>query len=145
MMAKSKEERRADKAAYMRRQRAEYPEKYRARSRAFLDQNRERLCVERNARYVNNKPASRAARHGTTKEAIAALREGQNGLCPVCDKPLGDWPSTAVHLDHCHDTGEVRGLLCRSCNQKEGWVRKFGARLGAYLAAPPARILLGIA
>jgi len=37
----------------------------------------------------------------------------QNGICAVCDGPP-DGPSFCV--DHCHITGEIRGLLCHSCN-----------------------------
>lgn len=144
-MAKTPEERRADKAAYMRKQRAANPEKYRAKSREFNARHRERLSEERNANYAENKAVIRARRYGTTKEMIDAVMLLQQGCCAVCDKLLAPWPSTSTHVDHCHDTGAVRGLLCRSCNMKEGWVRRYGARLSAYLASPPAAALEGSA
>lgn len=49
-------------------------------------------------------------------EVIEVLSK-QNGLCASCSLPYGEhgW-----HLDHCHQTGLFRGLLCRSCNLIEG-------------------------
>lgn len=38
----------------------------------------------------------------------------QNGMCAVCREAPGQV------LDHDHDTGLVRGLLCKSCNRREG-------------------------
>jgi len=140
-MAKTPEERRADKAEYMRRQRAEHPEKYRSKSREFIARHSDRIKTERNARYANNKADIRAARHGTTKALLDAVLVQQKGACAICDKPLAPWPSPATHIDHCHDTGHVRGLLCRSCNLKEGWVKKHKARLFAYLEQPPAKVI----
>jgi hypothetical protein len=35
----------------------------------------------------------------------------QSGLCAVCDVQL-----YRPCIDHCHQTGKVRGLLCNSCN-----------------------------
>ncbi len=39
------------------------------------------------------------------------MMEDQNGQCKICDKIL-DIPC----IDHCHLTGVIRGLLCRTCN-----------------------------
>ena len=144
-MTKTIEQRRADKAAYMRAKRAEDPEKYRAKSRAFNDKHRERLNAERNANYAANKHEIRASRRGVTAAEIHAVAAAQGGKCAICEKHLAPWPDPATHIDHCHDTGKVRGLLCRSCNLKEGWVRKYGQRLAEYLACPPADSVVGIA
>ena len=41
---------------------------------------------------------------------VAAMIEAQGGLCAVCRvKP-------AEHVDHDHETGAVRGILCFTCN-----------------------------
>jgi Recombination endonuclease VII len=46
----------------------------------------------------------------------------QGGKCLVCRRPPSKKKSLAV--DHDHDTGRVRGLLCGQCNQTLGLVRE---------------------
>jgi Recombination endonuclease VII len=43
------------------------------------------------------------------------------GGCAICGKRPARVAS--LHLDHCHDTGDVRGILCLSCNQGIGQFR----------------------
>ena len=40
--------------------------------------------------------------------------EEQGKSCKICDTKSEDHLS--FHVDHCHDTGEVRGVLCNNCN-----------------------------
>ena len=42
--------------------------------------------------------------------------EAQGGTCAVC-------PGPPQHVDHDHETGEVRGILCFNCNQALGNAR----------------------
>tara|TARA_R110000744_G_C19209823_1_gene545907 strand:+ start:545 stop:841 length:297 start_codon:yes stop_codon:yes gene_type:complete len=46
-----------------------------------------------------------------TLEAYEAKYEALDGCCEVCNVQLD-----VLCVDHCHDTGEIRGLLCRKCN-----------------------------
>jgi hypothetical protein len=48
--------------------------------------------------------------YGITRMDLDALLEGQRGLCAICER------RTAVHVDHDHATGRVRGVLCFACN-----------------------------
>lgn len=77
------------------------------------------------------------AKYGLTHEAFVALSEAQDGKCVLCDcvpanKTRGDrW----LHVDHCHATGRVRGLLCFDCNKSLGRIERLGLdRVVAYLS-----------
>ncbi len=56
------------------------------------------------------------ADYGITAEDYDARVAAQGGGCAIC----GDDGSTSrgglLHVDHCHGSGAVRGLLCESCN-----------------------------
>ena len=57
--------------------------------------------------------------HGITKEDYEALLEAQGYQCPICgtNDPKGRKGSLVRwHVDHCHNTGKGRGLLCMPCN-----------------------------
>lgn len=64
--------------------------------------------------------ADRAARkYGMTSDQFWDLMREQNWSCAVCStefRPEGP----RMNVDHNHDTGEVRGLLCGNCNRGLG-------------------------
>lgn len=39
------------------------------------------------------------------------ILQSQNHKCPICSIEL-----LFPHIDHCHTTGKVRGILCNTCN-----------------------------
>jgi hypothetical protein len=53
--------------------------------------------------------------YGITHNDYLKMLEAQNGRCAICgtDTPGG---RGAFHVDHCHDSGNIRGLLCHHCN-----------------------------
>jgi len=60
--------------------------------------------------------------------------ESQKGVCAICKNPethvrLGKL--TQLRVDHSHDTGQVRGLLCNSCNAGIGFLKDNPALLAA--------------
>jgi hypothetical protein len=65
-------------------------------------------------------------------EVYEELYEQQGGKCAICKKPPG---TRRFHLDHNHKTGEIRGLLCFSCNYKLGFVEKYLKQIVRYLRA----------
>ena len=76
-------------------------------------------CKERwHARDWLDRWASRNYKYGVTKEYLIELYQKQEGKCAICEKE----PSTqrGLHVDHCHDSGKVKGLLCHGCNTALG-------------------------
>lgn len=55
----------------------------------------------------------RFKKYGITKEDFDLM---YNGYCDICCIPI----EPDCHIDHCHKTGKVRGLLCNTCNKGLG-------------------------
>lgn len=58
-------------------------------------------------------------------ENYKTLRANQNGVCAICSRPERRQHAVTgttwdLAIDHCHETGLVRGLLCNSCNRGLG-------------------------
>ena len=62
--------------------------------------------------------------------ALKLLKE-QGGICPLCGKPIDASIPKEMVLDHDHGTGQIRGVLHRSCNSAEGRVANAAGRWGA--------------
>lgn len=64
----------------------------------------------------------RAKRYGTTGPELLTILAAHDGRCAICgtDKPggIGKW-----HVDHCHASMKVRGVLCQNCNFLLGHAR----------------------
>lgn len=57
----------------------------------------------------------------------------QGGVCGVCKgPPMGR--GLVYHVDHCHVTGKVRGLLCHKCNVALGMVQDRVSHLQALIS-----------
>ena len=96
--------------------------------------------------YKNNKEkvAMRAKKHyGTTgrKHLLKRLYnmtlkqydqmfEAQNGNCAICGLPE---LMSRLSVDHNHETGKIRGLLCRRCNSGLGWYESHCQKAIEYL------------
>jgi hypothetical protein len=58
-------------------------------------------------------------RYNITLEQYDLMLEKQNNSCAICLTSVSEL-STRLHVDHCHLTGKVRGLLCYNCNSGLG-------------------------
>jgi len=93
----------------------------RENARAWAERNPEKMRVFRRrsalARYWPDK---------THAEALVAFQEmyaKQGGCCAICKHPPTSGRGNTLHVDHDHETGKVRGLLCHSCNTSLGGFR----------------------
>lgn len=100
-----------------------HPEKLKQVKASWKQRNRERVLADGRAYYQRPevKIARRAKRYGLTPEELTALIEAQNNKCALCDKRLA-----RSHVDHCHATGRVRGVVCPRCNITLGMIEGAG-------------------
>lgn len=56
-------------------------------------------------------------RYGLSLDGYQAMCDNQNDSCAICQQPA------LLHVDHNHLTGQVRSLLCGSCNRGLGMFR----------------------
>ena len=57
-------------------------------------------------------------RYGLSPQEYEAGVAKQGGVCAICKRSPP--PNKRLHVDHCHDTGKVRGFLCLKCNAGVG-------------------------
>jgi hypothetical protein len=83
-------------------------------------------------------------RYKMSVEQFNEIRERQNDCCAICQVKLeikqgSTFRSKNAVVDHCHRTGNVRGLLCSACNKGLGHFRDDLTLLRsaiAYLSTP---------
>jgi recombination endonuclease VII len=79
--------------------------------------------------------------YGLDPGEYALLYRFQGGVCAGCRRATGTG-KRKLAVDHNHETGEPRGLLCYTCNQVVGHFRddpEALRRLAQYLENPPRR------
>lgn len=79
--------------------------------RAWRRKNAARLVFSDRAKHVRR-------RYGLELDAYEALLEQHDHLCGICREPekIDRWQ---LCVDHDHETGRVRGLLCRRCGNAQ--------------------------
>jgi len=61
-------------------------------------------------------------KYGLSEEAYYQLKLSAKNKCQTCGTPEGDTKPTKLVVDHCHETGKVRGMICDKCNRALGLV-----------------------
>ena len=93
------------------------------------------LCREVNAKSAakyRNTPKgkkiiknSNLKKYGITLDEYEIMSKVQNGLCAICKKPetkTNQYGKIRLSVDHCHESGKNRGLLCMNCNRALGLI-----------------------
>lgn len=120
-----------------------YPEKLLARKRKFRGVHREKLRTDAYLRYHADMGKGREANYkrrgildkdGTpfTWADRQKLLEKQENRCAMCGNHESELKS-GLHVDHCHKTMIVRGLLCNACNVHLGGYENCKDRAEKYL------------
>ncbi len=86
---------------------------------------------ERNYKYIGVKRALKEKlyhikqNYKVEPEFIMELMDEQKGCCAICKDSLV-YPDSlkSYHIDHCHKTDVVRGLLCCRCNSAIGYLKE---------------------
>jgi hypothetical protein len=100
-----------------------YVDKEGGRTNKVCRECHKKACKQRwHARPELDRWASRNYKYGVTKKFLLELHAKQEGKCAIC----GDEPKAArgLHVDHCHKSGAVRGLLCHGCNTGIGALKE---------------------
>jgi hypothetical protein len=94
----------------------EYKRQYNATHKVENAAAKKRRRLERiqeNAEY--RKANNLRSNYGMTVEQYNELFESQNGCCAICGRHQSI-QKKALAVDHDHQTGKIRGLLCSACN-----------------------------
>lgn len=100
-----------------------HPEKYKEKRRQWYLANKDRHAERMAEWYASNKGTAREIgfrnglkrKFGITIEQYDAMLQAQRGRCAICHRAQEDF-ARRFAVDHDHDTGVVRGLLCSQCN-----------------------------
>ena len=119
----------ADKVAYQRKWLDANPEKRRAYERNWRLKNPEKWAAQKKRTYLRSKKRyddfsldyHLRKNYGMTLAERDAMLTAQGGVCPTCGN--ADPGPRGWHVDHCHDTKVVRGILCAQCNIALGNVK----------------------
>ena len=114
----------------------EYYEQYYLDNKAKIDErnrvwakNNPKKHNEQQKQWAKNNPKKikeyssrdRFRNHGLSHEDWQKMWNNQDGKCAICGKSFS-CPKDG-YIDHNHETGKVRGLLCRNCNLGIGFLK----------------------
>jgi len=91
----------------------EHPEHHAATKRKWTRKNPDKVAAHQRKSY-----------YGITELEYQKMFSKQSGKCAICEfqfpsSSRGD-RRVSPHVDHCHGSGKVRGLLCNHCNRMLG-------------------------
>ena len=121
------------KTPEQREKRTEYMRGYREKNRERMNKQAAESQTRHRHRHVDKvRNLHYKYKYGITLADYDRMESEQGGKCKICSttepKGMGRW-----HVDHCHSTGKVRGLLCNNCNTKLGWYERLSDEIAAYL------------
>lgn len=81
----------------------------RAKNKEWIKNNPEKAKNSRKNTFLKRT-------YGITLKDYEKLLKQQNNLCAICKTDTPGGKGNTFVVDHCHATGNIRGLLCNKCN-----------------------------
>jgi hypothetical protein len=81
-----------------------------------------RKKLDRGKRAYQARRTKIAMTYGLTEDDVRQIMDEQRGCCKICGDSLCSG-FREYSIDHCHDTGKIRGLLCSHCNSGIGYLK----------------------
>lgn len=106
---------------------------------AYIRQRESRIAYARKYRKLHpqrTRNTNLKAKYGITAIDYEKMLARQKGCCAICGKHQGSL-NKILCVDHCHNSGKVRGLLCDTCNKFLGFYEKLSEQCERYLKLPP--------
>jgi hypothetical protein len=97
----------------------------RAKHNEWKLQNRDKVIASWRRQHEKDKKNKRHRKSmlmrnfGLTEIEYQQMFDAQGGLCAICAR---SWKTRMLAVDHDHETGKIRGLLCGRCNGQLGWL-----------------------
>jgi hypothetical protein len=94
------------------------------KSKEYRKKNRD-IILKRTKEYDASHTDSKRDKYlrrtyGITLDDYNQMYADQDGKCAICGKPQSELKSSILGVDHNHENGQVRALLCSSCNSVLG-------------------------
>jgi hypothetical protein len=93
-------------------------DRYQSRQQELAEVQSNRRRADPDKYYATAKASRIRTKYGLEPEDVERMMKEQDGKCAICQAVLD-----ATCIDHCHDTGMIRGLLCTYCNKGLGFFR----------------------
>lgn len=106
---------------------AKNKERKKAATREWYQNNKDKRREYRAGRFEKDKVWKRdwdlQKRYGINAEVVDLTIEMQNNHCPICRRYFAK-DDRRWHVDHCHTSGKVRGIICSNCNTLLGQAKE---------------------
>ena len=86
---------------------------YHMKNKTDRNKRQREYCKGKGKNIVRNSKYKKT--FGITLEEYNEMFTKQNGCCSICGRHQSEF-NKALSVDHNHETGEIRGLLCSKCN-----------------------------
>ena len=69
---------------------------------------------------INSRNNYYVYRYGFTREEAKLMIINQDNKCAICKTTIEIDGAAGAHIDHCHNSNKIRGILCNNCNHGLG-------------------------